>query len=236
MPEKEYKHLVTHDQMLGSIVVVGRIVGIVAQDATPSDPVKPLDVPRVLVHVGSEVSDSFIRGWMPWVATRAGYDGEWWAPEKGEQVVVVSPSGDLAQGIIVGSIFRGSGINFDTSLETITQVPDDIQRHIHKRLYQDGTSISYDRQSHKWEMALKATPDDVNPAAVINASLVDNKAKVSVVLGNASQPSVNIVADANAASVTIVAENVTIESTNTKVKGELVIDGDVKVKGKLDVE
>ncbi|MBU2714354.1 phage baseplate assembly protein V, partial [Zooshikella harenae] len=33
--------------------------------------------------------------WLPWLTTRASHDRSWWAPEAGEQVVVLSPCGEL---------------------------------------------------------------------------------------------------------------------------------------------
>jgi len=46
---------------------------------------------RVRVRVGELVT-----GWLPWLTRRAGGDVDWWAPEVGEQVVMVAPSGELA--------------------------------------------------------------------------------------------------------------------------------------------
>ena len=42
------------------------------------------DSPRVRVKAGDLLS-----GWLPWLTTRAGADRCWWAPEVGEQVVML---------------------------------------------------------------------------------------------------------------------------------------------------
>ncbi len=42
---------------------------------------------------------------MPWLTTRAGGDRSWWAPEVGEQVLVLAPSGELAQSVVLPSIY-----------------------------------------------------------------------------------------------------------------------------------
>lgn len=43
--------------------------------------------------------------WLPWRAERAGAIKVWAPVSIGEQVFVLSPSGDSAQGVIVGSVF-----------------------------------------------------------------------------------------------------------------------------------
>ena len=64
-------------------------------DTDYSDP----KAPRVKVKYGKNET-----GWLPWAAVRAGRARTWEPLKMGEQVVIVSPSGDLAQGIIVGSV------------------------------------------------------------------------------------------------------------------------------------
>lgn len=43
--------------------------------------------------------------WLPWAAQSAGVVSVWSPPKVGEQVIVLSQSGDTAQGVIAGSIF-----------------------------------------------------------------------------------------------------------------------------------
>ncbi|MDE4304020.1 phage baseplate assembly protein V [Phaeobacter gallaeciensis] len=56
---------------------------------------------RAKVSFGGE-SES---GWLPWLAPRAAGISVWAPPGEGEQVIVLSESGDTAQGIIIGSAF-----------------------------------------------------------------------------------------------------------------------------------
>jgi len=70
--------------------------------------VSQVDTARVCARVsfGDALSD-----WLPW-SQRAGVVREWAPLEVGEQVVVVSPGGDTAQGAIIGSLnmsTRGAG-------------------------------------------------------------------------------------------------------------------------------
>ncbi|MDP3229382.1 MAG: phage baseplate assembly protein V [Acidovorax sp.] len=52
--------------------------------------------PRCRIKLGDNTTD-----WLPWIAGRAaGNKGsKWWPPVKGEQCMVLSPGGDLSQGV-----------------------------------------------------------------------------------------------------------------------------------------
>ena len=145
-----------HNTMLGGIARIGRVVKLAS-----GDPADPKDTPRVLVQIGGSTDGSYIRNWLPWLANRAGYDAEWWWPELDEQVVVLAPSGNIAQGIILGSLYRGC-LTFDTESDKIKQrdpVPvAEVDRQVHQRIYKDGSSISYDRNLHKLAVELKSDP------------------------------------------------------------------------------
>ncbi|WP_316347613.1 phage baseplate assembly protein V [Desulfuromonas acetoxidans] len=67
--------------------------------------IKQLDdaAARVTVTIGNITTT-----WLPWLTRRAGEDRSWWAPEPGEQVMVLSPGGDLAQGVVLPSIYQSS--------------------------------------------------------------------------------------------------------------------------------
>jgi phage baseplate assembly protein gpV len=56
---------------------------------------------------------------LPVMALRAGGMQVWWMPTAGEQVVVAAPSGDLAQGVIVGSIHAGNAPGSDPDVPVI---------------------------------------------------------------------------------------------------------------------
>lgn len=88
---------------------------------------------RIKVTVGE-----WTTSWLPWVTSRAGNDVSWWALEIGEQVLVVSPSGDMAQGIVIGGIYQ----------QQQQQVGADKLENVHRVKYQDGTVIEYDRENH----------------------------------------------------------------------------------------
>ncbi len=86
---------------------------------------------RVRVSFGEAVSD-----WLPWVTFRAGGDHTWWAPEVGEQVIVLAPSGEISGGAVLGSLFS---TNHPAPADRPT---------IHRTTYEDGAIIEYDRLNH----------------------------------------------------------------------------------------
>lgn len=178
------EHVVKHDQMIGSVVQIGKIV-------TPekNDPKPPASTPSVLVHIGGERAGTFTRNWMPWVTSRAGYDSEWWMPEENEQVVVAAPSGNLALGIIIGTVYRGewlslkAGENNKSKPKVGEKTPAEKERHIHRRVYQDGSEVSFDRKKHLFSMIVKAKPDSPKPAVKLTISVKEKKGEISVTCG-----------------------------------------------------
>lgn len=74
---------------------------------------------------------SIITNWLPWFAHRAGETRTWDPPTLGEQVMVFSPSGELAGGIVFTGIY--SGVNPAPS-----NIPD-----THVTEYPDGARIAY---------------------------------------------------------------------------------------------
>ncbi len=75
--------------------------------------------------------------WIPWMTSRAGEDRSWHAPEVGEQVIVLSPSGDLAAGFVLpGGVYKNDyPANADSA---------DVSR----TTYKDGAVHEYDRENH----------------------------------------------------------------------------------------
>ena len=56
---------------------------------------------RCRVRTGQLLTD-----WLPWLTLRAGATaGTWWAPEPGEQCLLLSPGGDLRQGVVLPGLY-----------------------------------------------------------------------------------------------------------------------------------
>lgn len=73
----------------------------------------------------------------PWLTLRAGGDRSWWAPEAGEQVVLFSPSGDLAQAVILPAIYSTAAPAPASSADVSRQV------------FADGFIIEHDRAAKR---------------------------------------------------------------------------------------
>lgn len=108
---------------------------------------KNADGPRATVDLGDVVTD-----WLPWFTPRAGADRTWWAPEPGEQVMVLSPSGELSQGTILPAINS-----------TVNPANGD-RRTLQRETYADGTVVQYDRAAHQLLVDASAS----NGAVVVN--------------------------------------------------------------------
>lgn len=86
---------------------------------------------RVKVRIGEILTAP-----LPWLTSRAGPDRTYWAPEPGEQVLLLSPSGDLAQAVVLPSIYQEA-----------SPAPADLKT-VHRTVYADGTKTEYDRKNH----------------------------------------------------------------------------------------
>lgn len=94
------------------------------------------------------VSGGVVTGWLPWLTASAGGDRDWNAPEIDEQVVVLCPSGDPANGLVLGSIFQEK-IPQNADVETVRRTT-----------FKDGTVLEYDRKEHYLKIDLKDEQDD----------------------------------------------------------------------------
>ena len=158
--------------------------------------------------------------WLPWMSPRAGTDSIWHAPEVGEQVMVISPGGDLAQGVIFSGIYSSAmpapSANANVRIEK----------------YADGASVSYDRGSHKRTVALPptgthtvsvekalATQDreeflfEIPPATI---SLKKDKIEISVSAAKLSLEEDKILLELGASKIELTPAGVKIEGTKVE--------------------
>ncbi len=98
--------------------------------------------PRVQVKSGNITT-----AWRPWLNLRAGADREWDPPTIGEQVVLLSPSGNLAQGVVLTGLFSDL-------------IPANGERDgLHRRTYRDGAVIEYDSIAKHLRATLPGTAE-----------------------------------------------------------------------------
>ena len=71
---------------------------------------------------------------LPYLTQRSGDCVTWWSPSVGEQVMILSPCGELNNGVVLPSI--------PTKKHTVKSST------VHSTKYADGTTITYDYHSH----------------------------------------------------------------------------------------
>ena len=81
-------------------------------------------------------SGGVVTAWLPWLTLRSGSDRSWWAPEVDEQVLLLSPGGDPAQGVVLPAVYQDA-------YPAPASSPD-----IDRRVYADGAVVEYDRAAH----------------------------------------------------------------------------------------
>ncbi len=90
------------------------------------------DYPAGKVRVSS---GELLTTWIPWLTRRASNDTDWWAPEIGEQVLLLSPAGDPAQAVALPAVYQQAHpANGDRATMRRTD-------------FADGGFVQYDRAS-----------------------------------------------------------------------------------------
>lgn len=147
-----------------------------------------LENARVKVEIGALVTD-----WLPFPSIAAGKDRTWRAPSVGEQVLVLSPSGEMAAGFVGGSYYTKTNAA-PASEDTVVRTT-----------YRDGTVVEYDTSAHRLTATVKG-----------DVSITATGGLAAIVAGNATVQSdatltlkgVSIVLDGPvSASSTITAED-----------------------------
>ena len=95
---------------------------------------------RVQVKVGGLLTRP-----IPWITPRAGKTTSWSPPDIGEQVMVVSPNGDLGAAVAIGGLFCDA---YD--------VPPEANGDTVVMAFRDGAVVLYDQAAHVLKAALPA--------------------------------------------------------------------------------
>lgn len=112
---------------------------------------------RLRVTIGNEATGNIVTtALLPWLSYRAGKDSSWWAPDVGEQVIVLSAGGELNNGVVLPAIYQDAYPAPDSN-------PD-----IHTTQYEDGTTIKYDRVNHTLNVDVQGGDITINTSANIN--------------------------------------------------------------------
>jgi len=116
---------------------------------------------RVKVSVSGLTTD-----WLPWTTSRAGATRTWSAPRAGEQVLVMAPHGDLAQAVVIPSIYQDAHAAPATSQD---------QEHV---VFPDGSTVDYNSATNTLTVTVSGSGNVVINCkhATVNA---DNDATVN---------------------------------------------------------
>lgn len=151
--------------------------------------------PRVRVEYDRQA----VTGWLPWIGGRASSSKTEWEPlDVGEQVIILSESGDLSAGVVMPSIPDGQSPVPSTS-------PDE-----HVSRYEDGTTLTYHRKEHTLTV-------DVQGQLVVNTT-GDMTATVGGDLSATATKNISVIAS----------ENITVTATGditAKADGNILADG-----------
>lgn len=98
-------------------------------------------IPLCRVRIGDD-KDRIETGWLPMSAQRAGGVSVWSPFEAGEQVTVLSPMGDFAQGVVMGAINQDAAAAQGNSADVCSIT------------FSDGAVIHYNRKDHQLKMIL----------------------------------------------------------------------------------
>lgn len=111
---------------------------------------------RVSIGDPDDDTGSLQTNWLPWFAVAAGNTRDWRPPTKGEQVMLLCPMGDPAQGVALCGFFSD------------TFPPPANTESTHTRVYPDAALVAYDHASHVLDVVLPAgaTVNVTSPGAV----------------------------------------------------------------------
>ncbi|WP_404473002.1 phage baseplate assembly protein V [Vreelandella venusta] len=96
-------------------------------------------------------SGALLTGWLPWAGGRAGTTRDWNPPTVGEQVMILSPGGDLANAVVMPSLFQ-------LSAQPPSNDPSKISRE-----FPDGGLFEYDHETQVFRINLPNRLEIVAP-------------------------------------------------------------------------
>ncbi|KAF7769999.1 hypothetical protein PCIT_a2933 [Pseudoalteromonas citrea] len=151
--------------------------------------VNEVDYEKALVRV--TIGD-WLTSWLPWLTAQAFNDLTWQAPEVGEQVVVLAPCGDLAQGVVLGSLYQ-KGQNLE---KVANDVAKESRQHVQRTKYKDGSMVEYDREKHRYFIDIKGEGATVD---VVSAGTLNITTEQDITIHTKTSATVNVDKDATIA-------------------------------------
>ncbi|GLO25425.1 phage baseplate assembly protein V [Pseudomonas putida] len=180
------------DRMLAGLVIPCFVVGV------------DLAAGRVRVSDGGDWTSAWVR----WHALAAGKARHWRAPSMGEQGMLVSPSGEPAQGTFVPGLYGNAGAQPDN------------RDHVEVWRFDDGGSLVYDWAANSYTIKL--------PSGTVNIEVGSSKAVITDDAINAKSKAIT----AEAEKYTAIAPEILLRG-NVKIDGELLVTLDILGLGKI---
>ena len=95
--------------------------------------------------------------WLPWVNANSGANNSWNPAEIDEQVIILSPSGELNQAVILPSLYKNNASENLPNIQSVT--------------YKDGSKISFDHDAGNLTLDLQGNISlDINGSAAIKVA------------------------------------------------------------------
>lgn len=159
--------------------------------------------------------DTMTTDWLPWKTRRAGGDIDWWAPEVGEQVEVIAPSGLMEGASVSPALYSDQRPEPDAS-------PD---RHVIR--YANGDSIVHDRAAGSYEINL------AGPVTII----AGGPALVQTPSATIDAPQTHVTGDVTIDRQLTVKGGMSISGgsgATMTMTGNMTMEGNVSVQGNID--
>lgn len=172
---------------------------------------------RVKVALGKNET-----AWIPWLTGRAGADRTWHAPEVGEQVLVMAPSGELAAGFVMpGAVYQQDYPANGDSAE------------ISRTTFKDGTVYEYDRENHARLIKLPEGKSTVQVGDDAETEITETKithklgdnAKVEIQASSVKLTLGGSSIELTSGGISIIGAAITIQGPVTQTGGNLTSDG-----------
>lgn len=153
--------------------------------------------------------------WLPWLTSRAGGDRTWHAPEIGEQVLVVSPSGELAQGYVLpGGVYK-TDFPANGNSETISRTT-----------YKDGAVVEYDRTAHAYGVTI---PNGGKATVSVgsNSKVLVEDSDVTLSFGSGA----SIKVESGKITLSVGGNSIVLSSSGIATKGDISQTGKITASG-----
>ena len=166
--------------------------------------------------------------WLNWATRRAGSTRTWSAPNVGEQVIVISPGGDLTRGVILPALYSQE---FDAPESSPS---------VHTTHYPDGAVVQYDHAAHALTAVLPGgtatiTADKVTSNAPSTICTGDLTVMKNLIVNGATALNGGVNAKAGAAGGVAMAVQGTIKASEDVLAGTISLakhpHGGVKAGG-----